>query len=250
MAARFGNTTWPLTHPYTQEFRSDNSIPLPGTGSGSYLDEAGYQAKTPCRCCQRTCLVCSALQPIFNSGPEQQRTLQHPSYPDFSFSAPISGADRYQDLSAYDQGHLATFDTTFNLPCNLVPTAFCTSTATTSEISATTRNVDSGSCGTNTPSVHMALTPGCQAEHMLSSGGQVHDLHERRNGDTGGKKRHTYCIECGRDFKTTSNYNKHRKDVHEKVRYMCTAEECKKTFSRNSYRQKHENKFHPDHIKL
>jgi hypothetical protein len=56
--------------------------------------------------------------------------------------------------------------------------------------------------------------------------------------------RKTRCDDCQRDFHTVFNYNKHRKDKHEKVRYACEFANCPKTFSRNSYRREHEFKAH------
>lgn len=45
-----------------------------------------------------------------------------------------------------------------------------------------------------------------------------------------GKTKETYCGECNRDYRTNSNYGKHRRDVHEKVRYQCTHPRCQKSF--------------------
>ncbi|KAI1337642.1 hypothetical protein F5Y15DRAFT_425679 [Xylariaceae sp. FL0016] len=58
------------------------------------------------------------------------------------------------------------------------------------------------------------------------------------------KSRSTYCDECQRDFKTTSNLGKHRRDVHEKMRYPCSFASCRKSFQRNTTRIKHEERWH------
>ena len=54
----------------------------------------------------------------------------------------------------------------------------------------------------------------------------------------------TYCKECNHDFKTVSNYNKHLKDKHERVRFKCGHPPCRMTFSRRNYRDIHEKKEH------
>ena len=53
-----------------------------------------------------------------------------------------------------------------------------------------------------------------------------------------------YCKKCNHDFKTVSNYNKHRKDKHERVRFACRHPPCRFTSSRRNYRDIHEEKKH------
>ncbi|ETS79165.1 hypothetical protein PFICI_09018 [Pestalotiopsis fici W106-1] len=54
----------------------------------------------------------------------------------------------------------------------------------------------------------------------------------------------TFCVECNRDFKTTSNYGKHRKGpLHDNKRYPC-AYDCGRHFLRNDIRLRHEKKAH------
>ncbi|KAK2812546.1 hypothetical protein FQN50_001190 [Emmonsiellopsis sp. PD_5] len=52
------------------------------------------------------------------------------------------------------------------------------------------------------------------------------------------------CAICGRRFNKVFNLNKHRRDIHEKVRYHCSYPGCGKDFSRNDYRMKHEREKH------
>ena len=54
----------------------------------------------------------------------------------------------------------------------------------------------------------------------------------------------TYCKECNHDFKIIGNYNKHRKDKHEKVRFACRHPPCRMTYSRKNYRDIHEKERH------
>lgn len=54
----------------------------------------------------------------------------------------------------------------------------------------------------------------------------------------------TYCTECNHDFKIVSNYNKHRKDKHERVRFACRHPPCRMTYSRKNYRDIHEKERH------
>ena len=54
----------------------------------------------------------------------------------------------------------------------------------------------------------------------------------------------TYCQECNRDFKIVGNYNKHRKDKHERVRFACGHPPCRMTYSRKHYRDIHEKERH------
>ena len=54
----------------------------------------------------------------------------------------------------------------------------------------------------------------------------------------------TYCKECNHDFKIVGNYNKHRKDKHEKVRFACRHPPCRMTYSRKNYRDIHEEERH------
>ena len=54
----------------------------------------------------------------------------------------------------------------------------------------------------------------------------------------------TYCKECNHDFKIVGNYNKHRKDIHEKVRFACRHPPCRETYSRKNYRDIHEKERH------
>ncbi|KAK4169693.1 hypothetical protein QBC43DRAFT_306543 [Cladorrhinum sp. PSN259] len=57
----------------------------------------------------------------------------------------------------------------------------------------------------------------------------------------------TYCDECQRDFKTTSNYGKHRKGPkHDNKRYPCQIPGCGADFLRNDRRLWHEKNAHPD----
>ena len=55
-----------------------------------------------------------------------------------------------------------------------------------------------------------------------------------------GPQAKTYCKECNRDFKIVGNYNKHRKDIHERVRFACRCPPCQMTYSRKNYRDIHE----------
>ncbi|KAK9800087.1 putative C2H2-type domain-containing protein [Seiridium cardinale] len=64
---------------------------------------------------------------------------------------------------------------------------------------------------------------------------------ELKKSPSTGKK--TFCDECGRDYKTTSNYGKHRADCHDKKRYACSYD-CGKDFLRNETRLRHEKKLH------
>ena len=52
----------------------------------------------------------------------------------------------------------------------------------------------------------------------------------------------SFCQDCQRDFRSVSNYNKHRRDKHGGARYCC--QYCPKGFSRNSYKNAHEKKEH------
>lgn len=52
----------------------------------------------------------------------------------------------------------------------------------------------------------------------------------------------SFCRDCQRDFRSISNYNKHRRDKHGGARYCCRY--CTKSFSRNSYKDAHEKKEH------
>ncbi|KAK2753683.1 hypothetical protein FQN55_000046 [Onygenales sp. PD_40] len=52
------------------------------------------------------------------------------------------------------------------------------------------------------------------------------------------------CDICGRQFNKVFNLNKHRRDIHEKVRHHCSYPGCGKNFSRNDYRMKHEREKH------
>ena len=54
----------------------------------------------------------------------------------------------------------------------------------------------------------------------------------------------TYCQECKHDFRKVLNYNKHRNDIHVKVRFQCRHPPCGKTFSRKHYRDRHEKEKH------
>lgn len=54
----------------------------------------------------------------------------------------------------------------------------------------------------------------------------------------------TYCKECNHDFKIVGNYNKHRKDKHERVRFACRHPPCRMTYSRKHYRDIHEKERH------
>ena len=54
----------------------------------------------------------------------------------------------------------------------------------------------------------------------------------------------TYCKECNHDFKIVGNYNKHRKDKHDKVRFACRHPPCRMTYSRKNYRDIHEKERH------
>ena len=54
----------------------------------------------------------------------------------------------------------------------------------------------------------------------------------------------TYCKECNHEFKIVGNYNKHRKDIHEKVRFACRHPPCRMTYSRKNYRDIHEKERH------
>ena len=54
----------------------------------------------------------------------------------------------------------------------------------------------------------------------------------------------TYCKECNHDFKIVGNYNKHRKDKHDKVRFACRHPPCRMTYSRKNYRDVHEKERH------
>jgi hypothetical protein len=57
-------------------------------------------------------------------------------------------------------------------------------------------------------------------------------------------RKKTFCDECNRDFKTTSNYGKHRNGpLHNNKRYSC-AYDCGKDFLRNDTRLRHEKKVH------
>ena len=64
-------------------------------------------------------------------------------------------------------------------------------------------------------------------------------------GDASDRPRaNTYCKECNHDFKKVSNYNKHRKDKHERVRFACRHPPCRMTYSRKNYRDIHEKERH------
>lgn len=56
--------------------------------------------------------------------------------------------------------------------------------------------------------------------------------------------RDTLCQDCNRDYGKVFNYNKHRKDKHEKVKFPCRIPGCKKVLSRNHYRRLHERSQH------
>lgn len=56
------------------------------------------------------------------------------------------------------------------------------------------------------------------------------------------KVKETYCSECQHNYHTTSNYGKHRRDIHEKIRFHCSHPRCQKSFQRNGTRLKHERK--------
>lgn len=60
-------------------------------------------------------------------------------------------------------------------------------------------------------------------------------------------KSKTYCKECNRDFGKLFNYNKHRKDKHEKVRYACKVRGCMKSYTRDQYRRVHEKNHEKGH---
>ena len=64
----------------------------------------------------------------------------------------------------------------------------------------------------------------------------------RQNGSEATLKK-VFCDECNHDFGKVCNYNKHRRDKHEGVRYSCQYR-CGKSYSRNHYRLKHEAKVH------
>lgn len=48
----------------------------------------------------------------------------------------------------------------------------------------------------------------------------------------------TYCRECKHDFGKVYNYNKHRRDKHENIRFACRQVSCRKSFSRRVCRDK------------
>ena len=52
----------------------------------------------------------------------------------------------------------------------------------------------------------------------------------------------SFCQDCQRDFRSVGNYNKHRRDRHDGVRYRCRY--CPRNFSRNSYKNTHERREH------
>jgi hypothetical protein len=56
--------------------------------------------------------------------------------------------------------------------------------------------------------------------------------------------RNTFCHDCNRDYGKVYNYNKHRKDKHEKAEFPCRIPGCKKVLSRNHYRKVHESSQH------
>ncbi|KUJ17123.1 uncharacterized protein LY89DRAFT_782321 [Mollisia scopiformis] len=56
--------------------------------------------------------------------------------------------------------------------------------------------------------------------------------------------RNTFCHDCNRDYGKVYNYNKHRKDKHEKAEFPCRIPGCKKVLSRNHYRKMHEKNQH------
>ena len=57
---------------------------------------------------------------------------------------------------------------------------------------------------------------------------------------TSSPRRHK-CPHCGRELSSSSNLNKHIKDIHGNIRHPCE-KGCGKDFSRNHYRRQHEKK--------
>lgn len=92
----------------------------------------------------------------------------------------------------------------------------------------------------------ISQTPYDDLQPMLDSTPPPHEqptvLHA---GDPSDRPRaKTYCRECNHDFKIVGNYNKHRKDKHERVRFACRHPPCRKTYSREHYRDIHEKRRH------
>jgi hypothetical protein len=52
-------------------------------------------------------------------------------------------------------------------------------------------------------------------------------------------QKQTFCVDCKRDFGTTSNYGKHRRDKHEGKRYYCAHPGCSKNYQRPDMAKKH-----------
>lgn len=59
------------------------------------------------------------------------------------------------------------------------------------------------------------------------------------------KQKITFCEECQREFYTTSNYGRRLAGpLHNDVRYFCSFPGCRKSYGRNSVREKHEKEKH------
>ncbi|KAI5920703.1 hypothetical protein F4810DRAFT_404189 [Camillea tinctor] len=54
----------------------------------------------------------------------------------------------------------------------------------------------------------------------------------------------TFCDDCRRDYRTTSNYGKHRRDVHDRIRHACHFHRCGKTFQRKKTLEDHRRRRH------
>ncbi|KAK3985202.1 hypothetical protein QBC44DRAFT_405329 [Cladorrhinum sp. PSN332] len=59
---------------------------------------------------------------------------------------------------------------------------------------------------------------------------------------SGSREKKTFCDVCQRDFGNTSNYGKHQREIHDKVRHKCRFQGCTKHFARKDTRDKHEGK--------
>lgn len=85
--------------------------------------------------------------------------------------------------------------------------------------------------GLNTPDVAGPSypSPNLEAQSPREGGGQTYTSP-------------SFCQDCQRDFRNVSNFNKHRRDKHDRVRYYCRY--CTKNYSRKSPRDAHETAKH------